>query len=228
MSSEVPRLDASIRSVKGVGEKRADALGTAGIETVEDLLYYIPRRYLDRSHVLPISRLPLDEEVTVIGEVESFGFRRGGKPRFVMTLGDRTGFLECIWFRGLEYMRRRFSTGDTVAVSGKVGFFRTKQMVHPEVEILSSQGEESLLHTGRVIPIYPGTAELKARRLDSRGLRRTVRAALDEFAPPDRGDAVGGGDRAKRAHAAGRGDHRGTLSGFMGSGPARPIETGIR
>ena len=183
MSSEVPRLNASIRSVKGVGEKRADALGTAGIETVEDLLYYIPRRYLDRSHVLPISRLPLNEEVTVIGEVESFGFRRGGKPRFVMTLGDRTGFLECIWFRGLEYMRRRFSTGDTVAVSGKVGFFRTKQMVHPEVEILSSQGEESLLHTGRVIPIYPGTAELKARRLDSRGLRRTVRAALDEFAP---------------------------------------------
>jgi len=183
VSSDVPRLDAPIRSVKGIGDKRADALRTVGIETVEDLLYYLPRRYLDRSHVLPISQLPLDEEVTVIGEVEAAGFRRGGKPRFVMTLGDRTGFLECVWFRGLEYMRRRFSQGDTLAVSGKVSFFRVKQMVHPEVEVLSSAGEESLLHTGRVIPIYPGTAELRARRLDSRGLRRLVRGALDEFAP---------------------------------------------
>ena len=183
MSSEAPKLDAPVHSVKGIGSKRAEVLRTVGIETVEDLLYYLPRRYLDRSHVLPIAKLPLDEEVTVIGEVEAAGFRKGGKPRFVMTLGDRTGLLECIWFQGLQYMRRRFSQGDTLAVSGKVSFFRVKQMVHPEVEVLSAAGEESLLHTGRVIPIYPGTEELRVGRLDSRGLRRLIRGALDDFAP---------------------------------------------
>jgi ATP-dependent DNA helicase RecG len=154
-----------------------------GVETVEDLLYYIPRRYIDRSTILPISQLPLEEEVTVLGRVERFGMRKSakrGKARFVLTLGDETGFLSCVWFSGTRYMQKLFCVGDLVAVSGKVTLYGEKQITHPEFEILSSKGETDLLHTGRVIPLYPSNAELKNAGLDSRGFRRIIKGGLDK------------------------------------------------
>jgi RecG-like helicase len=53
-----PKLDLtdSVQYVKGIGPVRAEALGQIGVETVEDLLYYVPRRYLDRSTILPTAK----------------------------------------------------------------------------------------------------------------------------------------------------------------------------
>ncbi len=175
-----------IHILQGIGPKRTQILTSVGVETVEDLLYYIPRRYIDRSKILPISQLPLEEEVTVLGRVERFGLRKSGKrgkARFVLTLGDETGFLSCVWFSGTRYMQKTFSVGDLVAVSGKVTLYGEKQITHPEFEILSSKGETDLLHTGRVIPLYPSNAELKSAGMDSRGFRRIIKAGLDAVAP---------------------------------------------
>ncbi|MCK5118217.1 MAG: ATP-dependent DNA helicase RecG [Candidatus Latescibacteria bacterium] len=172
-----------VHALPGIGPKRAQVLASVGVETVEDLLYYIPRRYIDRSKILPISQLPMGEEVTVLGRVERFGMRKSakrGKARFVLTLGDETGFLCCVWFSGTRYMEKLFSVGDLVAVSGKVALYGEKQITHPEFEILSSKGETDLLHTGRVIPLYPSNAELKNAGLDSRGFRRIIKRGLDE------------------------------------------------
>ena len=65
-SSKVNLTD-SVQYVKGIGPVRAEALGEIGVETVEDLLYYIPRRYLDRSTILPIAKVRAGATVTVIG-----------------------------------------------------------------------------------------------------------------------------------------------------------------
>jgi ATP-dependent DNA helicase RecG len=150
------------------------------VETVADLLNYIPRRYLDRSTLIPIDKLRPDEQATVVGRVETCGFEKGRRPRFVLILSDRTGFLHCTWFHGHEYLPKVFHTGDTVVVSGTVTLFRGKQMTHPEFEILSGD-EGELIHTGRVVPLYPSTAELKRARLDSRGLRRIIKPCLDRL-----------------------------------------------
>ena len=174
------RLETPVQYLKGVGPRRAALFKSVGVETVEDLLYYIPRRYLDRSTVTPISQLQPQQSATVIGRVETAGFQRGRKRRFAVILSDRTGFLNCIWFHGLEYLPQRFQIGDTVAVSGTVTLFQGKQMTHPEFEILSGEDDE-LIHTGRVVPLYPSTAELKKARLDSRGLRRIIKPALDRI-----------------------------------------------
>jgi ATP-dependent DNA helicase RecG len=174
------RLDTPVQYLKGVGPRRATLLKSVGVESVEDLLHYIPRRYLDRSTLTLISRLKADQTATVLGRVESFGFQRGRAPRFVLILSDQTGFLQCTWFHGLEYLPKVFQTGDTVAVSGTVTSYRGKQMIHPEFEILSGDDDE-LIHTGRVVPLYPSTAELKRARLDSRGLRRIIKPALDRI-----------------------------------------------
>ncbi|MFQ6674360.1 MAG: hypothetical protein ACE5GH_06205, partial [Fidelibacterota bacterium] len=59
------RLDTPVQFVKGVGPKRAGALVDEGVETVRDLLYYFPRRHLDRTSVTPIRALEKDRVVTV-------------------------------------------------------------------------------------------------------------------------------------------------------------------
>jgi len=179
----VHMLDMPVTSVDGVGPRRARALGSVGIETVWDLLHYIPRRYIDRSRVSTISGLRIGQrDVTVIGHVRSVRIVRGRRPRLIVTVSDGTGLLNCVWFNEVSAFRKAFSVGDEVAFSGNVDFFGGKQMVHPEFEVISSGEGTDLLHTGRIIPLYPLVSELKARGLTNRGMRRIVKAALDRFA----------------------------------------------
>ncbi len=178
-------LGDSVQYLKGIGPERAKALSSVGIKTIEDLLYYIPRRYLDRSAILPISKLKVGSTATVIGRVEAFGIKRGRRPQFHVILKDQTGFLHLIWFSKIKYVKNLFEENDLVIASGQITHFYGLQMVHPEFEILSkSDGEandEELIHTGRNIPLYPSTAELKKYRLDSRGLRRILKPLLDNL-----------------------------------------------
>ncbi|HEX7345117.1 MAG TPA: hypothetical protein VF398_12685, partial [bacterium] len=80
-SAEAPRwgeMDTEVQFVPGVGPNRGRQLERVGIRTVEDLLYYLPRRYLDRSLIMKIQDLDLsDREVTVVGRVTSFKFIGG-------------------------------------------------------------------------------------------------------------------------------------------------------
>jgi len=182
------RLAAPVQYLKGVGPARAEALAGAGVRSVEDLLLYAPRRYVDRRRCLPISDLKEGEQATVLAEVAAAGVARGKRQRFVAKFTDGSGLLEGVWFRGVGYVKGALKSGDLVALSGKVGSYRgTLQMVHPEFEVLGSaeeSGEASELldeavHTGGLIPIYPLTAELRGVGLASRGLRRIIRGALD-------------------------------------------------
>jgi ATP-dependent DNA helicase RecG len=181
-----PKLDLtdSVQYVKGIGPVRAEALGQIGVETVEDLLYYVPRRYLDRSTILPTAKVRAGSTATVIGRVEAFGRARTRKPQFHAILKDKSGFIRLVWFSRLNWVKDVFEENDLVVASGQVTFYRGLQMVHPEFEIISKSSDEDvsgdeLIHTGRVIPLYPSTAALKRVRLDSRGFRRVLKPFLD-------------------------------------------------
>ncbi len=165
-------LNTSIQYVKGIGEKRAQALQEVGVSTILDLLYYFPRRYLDRSHITKIKDLSKNVVATVVGKVEFCGIKQGKRKRFVLVLFDGTGYLNCVWFQRAAYWTKVFSKGETVAFSGKVGFFGEFQMVHPDFDRLTEAGEKDFLHTGRIIPLYPSTEKLSKIGLDSRGFRQ--------------------------------------------------------
>jgi ATP-dependent DNA helicase RecG len=201
---QTPRAarDQSIQYLKGIGPVRAKALAGLGVHTVRDLLFYVPRRYLDRSEVVTISRL---REIaagnsvrergdalrfyTVLAEVRSFqtvGFRQ--KSRFVLVVTDQTGSMQCVWFGGVQYWKTRFRLGDTLALSGSPTFYgRILQFVHPEIDRISGRSDETepddidltkLMNTGGLIPIYPSTAELDRVGLHSGGLRRVIQGLL--------------------------------------------------
>ncbi|MCK4385877.1 MAG: DEAD/DEAH box helicase, partial [candidate division Zixibacteria bacterium] len=176
-------MEDSVQYLKGIGPEKAKVLNSVGIKTIEDLLYYIPRRYLDRSTILPINKLKVGSTVTLIGRVEASGIAKTRRPQFQVILKDKTGFIRLVWFSQLKWVKNLFEENDLVVASGQVTLYRGLQMVHPEFEIVSKSdgkgNDKELIHTGRIIPLYSSTAELKKFRLDSRGLRRVLKPLLD-------------------------------------------------
>ncbi len=173
-------LSTSVQFLKGIGEKRAKCLNEVGVESILDLLYYFPRRYLDRSHITKINALKADTTVTVVGKVQFCGIKMGRRKRFVLVIFDGTGFLNCVWFNRVDFWNKIFEKGETIAFSGKVGYFGEYQMVHPDFDRLSDEGDKNFLHTGRIIPLYPSTEMLGKTGLDSRGFRRILKSALKD------------------------------------------------
>lgn len=174
-------LEWPVDRIPGIGQKRAVALQNAGIYTIGDLVYYFPRRYLDRSTVTQINRLKPDQEVTVVARVIQFTVQKGRRNRFVLIVGDGTGFLHCIWFSRLPYWYKAFKHGEWLALSGKVGFFKGLQMTHPEFDRLGITGEGEQVHTGKIIPLYPSSESLGQAGFDSRGFRRILHAVLKNW-----------------------------------------------
>lgn len=176
-------LDSSVQYIKGIGPKKAELLRKeAGIETIEDLLYYIPRRYLDRSSLKPIGRLEVGEIATIIATVENISVV-GSRRRFLdLRVSDESGTLHIIFFGGIQFLQRMFSPGDTLLFSGKVDFFKTRQMVHPDFDFIDSDSRIASIHAGRIVPLYRSTEKLRAAGFDSRGFRRVMRTAIDAFA----------------------------------------------
>ncbi len=192
----------NVQFVRGIGPRKAAALEQAGVRTVRDLLFYVPRRYLDRSHIVSIAQLrgmanaaasappEVRQEATVIGEVRSFRVvGTGRKGRLVVILADATGSMQLVWFGGVSYWKTRFHIGETLAVSGQPSSFgAVLQFVHPDIDRIASAGTEEggevdwrgRLNTGGLVPLYPSTQELSKVGLDSSGFRRLLAGVLEQ------------------------------------------------
>ncbi|HSV98247.1 MAG TPA: ATP-dependent DNA helicase RecG [Spirochaetota bacterium] len=171
-----------IQYIKGIGPKKAEILkAEAGIETVEDLLYYGPRRYLDRSSFKSITDCFAGEMVTVTGTIQKLAIS-GRRRRFLeVTIDDGSDSLSGVFFAGIQYFQKIFVPGSSVIFSGKIEVFRGKQIVHPEFDFFDEDSRIKSIHAGRVIPLYRSTEKLKALGFDSRGFRRAIRTAIDEY-----------------------------------------------
>ena len=120
-----------------VGSKRAQLLRQLGLYSVEDLLTYFPRTYLDRSKILPIAKLVPGDSTTVIGTVMKSGVQQlKNRTIFKVLIKDDTGFLSLNWFHGGKWLQSQFKTGDLISVSGKVDFFQGPTMSHPDFDFL--------------------------------------------------------------------------------------------
>jgi ATP-dependent DNA helicase RecG len=175
-----PSLADDVSVLPGVGERRAEPMRRAGADTVGALFRYYPRRYLDRSTVTPIHELT-DEAgaVTVVGEVVATGLAgQGRKMRLELRIQDESGgVMKAVWFRGAHYLHRLFRKGDKLALHGQVQQYgKTFSMAHPETDKLESNAPA--LTTGRIIPLYPGTAALDKVGMNSRALRRVIYGAF--------------------------------------------------
>jgi ATP-dependent DNA helicase RecG len=188
------QLGTSVKYVKGVGPKLAELLAGKGIQTLDDLLHYLPFRYEDRLNPRGIAELRAGEMATVIAEVRTSGlFRTRRMPIFQMTAGQGRTRLKCIWFNA-TYLKDKFKPGQIVALYGKVEQdYRggELQLTQPQFEIIgeASEGgsddsaEQKLaasLEIGRIVPIYEAIGQ---GRLSSRWFRRVIHTALENLDP---------------------------------------------
>ena len=170
----------SLQYIKNVGPTRAKVLSEIGLECSEDLLYYFPRRHLDRTTVTAISLLKKDMVTTIVGKVETCGERKTRKGKlFQAVLSDGTGFLTLLWFNGIPYIKKSIEIGDQFAVHGKIEFYNGLQIVHPEYDKLNI--DDDPLNTGSVIPLYPLTQELQKAGIENRFFRKIIRRMLKEI-----------------------------------------------
>jgi len=190
-------LHTPVQYVKGIGPRLAEILAGKGINTVEDLLYYLPFRYEDRINPRRIDQLRPGEMATIIAEVRGAGlFRtpRRGIQIYQMTAGQGRDSITCLWFNA-AYLKDKFKAGQTVALYGRVEEPRRGrnriQLMQPQFEILSEPLEEAAgkspedlaaesLEIGRIVPIYESAAY---GRLSPRWFRRVVHRALEELSP---------------------------------------------
>jgi ATP-dependent DNA helicase RecG len=170
-------LGAQLTVLQGVGPRHAQTLGQLGMNTLGDMLYYFPRRYEDYSQLKPIKNLWVNEQVTVIGAVQSVATRpiRGGKAQIVeVVITDGTGALRLSWFNQ-PWIANRMKNGDNVAVSGKLDQYLGRLVMNnPDVEPVEAEH----LHTNRIVPVYPLTA-----RITQKWLRGLMSQVVNYWAP---------------------------------------------
>jgi len=156
-------LDSPITVVKGISTSVEKKFAKLNVRTVRDLLYFFPRRYVDYSQKKPISELIEGEEQTTIGtiwqaRVATLGNRQGTEA----IVGDETGNIRAVWFNQ-PYLAKSFRTNARIVLSGTVGLFKGHKVFEsPEWELL---GDKELIHTGRLVPVYPLTQGLYPRQV---------------------------------------------------------------
>ncbi len=175
-ASELLRgLRGRVDTIKGIGPHKAEVLQKVGVETVNDLLFYLPRRYDDYTQLLPIARLQPNQIVTVIGTVRSTEVRiaAGGRKDFYMTIDDGTAPMPVTFF-GQHWLIRQIRPDQQVVIRGVTGIYRNRiQMTNPEWEF----AEADNLQAARIVPVYALTEGLSAKEI-----RSNVKAAVDSWA----------------------------------------------
>ena len=165
MQGKYSDLNTPVRYLKGVGPKKSECLSKIGVNTAEDMLYYLPSRYEDRSRFIAIRDVKIGEAQLIKGEIVTVTARRAktGTSLVQAAVTDRTGFIHATWFNQ-PYLKDQFRKGQKVILYGKVELFDKLQIVQPEFEIVE-EGEPDSIHMGRIVPVYSLTEGISQKYL---------------------------------------------------------------
>jgi ATP-dependent DNA helicase RecG len=149
-------LDLSIQALEGVGPKLAEVASEAGIATVGDLLTRFPHRHRDRQ-IVPVAGLEHKQQATIA--VEALGnalrpFRRRGLSILSVKVGDESGAVRATWFNQ-PWLAPKLTEGTKLLLTGSLD----KRGFRVSEYEFSGDPSEGL------VPIHPGTEQLKAQKL---------------------------------------------------------------
>jgi len=174
--SELP-----IEIIPGIGEAKKKVLNKIDIKTVEDLLYYFPRRYVDRS--IHDQFFLQEGYLTLLVKIQSSYLAHGKKSRLVVQCRTIQGNpISLLFFHGIQYYRYALKKEKSYVVSGKLEMYKgVPTMIHPEMEAIDEEDLDNAIHSGGIIPIYSTTEALKKVGLDSRGLRKIIHTVIQKI-----------------------------------------------
>lgn len=174
-------LHKPIDYLKGVGPNRAQLLRQdLNIQTVQDLLYFFPNRYIDRSqHFTPSSLPQTTAEVQVVGSIihlETVKQKKGS--RLVATFSDGQNTMELVWFRGQQWIQKSLQLNKAYVAFGRLNWFGKKcSIAHPELVFV----EEHEQRKGNFQAVYPSTESLVKSGISQRIIRQIMVHLFDEL-----------------------------------------------
>jgi len=197
IKNRLSKLSTPLKEVKGIGPKLAQMFAKKGLNTVEDILYFMPIRYEDRRQMKKIARLIAGAKEAASGDIMALGEVFYSRRKvFEMTIGDGSGFLRLKWFNyRLPAMKKKYKIGQRLVVYGEINIFGGhKDIIHPDVEIFEKGDELDSINPclmppidafeGRpagtgfnaIVPVYSQVANMHQKTI-----RRIIRGIIDEF-----------------------------------------------
>ncbi len=185
-------LASPVEEVKGIGPKTAEVLHKAGIFTLRDLVYHLPRDYEDFQQAQNISDLK-PGKVTVKAKVENVRLRRMRRNLNLVeaTLRDKSGAIRAIWFNQ-PYRAKQFDAGKDYYFSGTMalshGYY---QISNPSATLADDYDAKA--STAKIQPVYPARGSIKSQ--DFKKFIKTIDnniALIPDMIPnyPGRADAL--------------------------------------
>lgn len=167
-----------IKFLAGVGPKKAEILNKElNVFSVEDLLYYFPYKYIDRSRIYFIheidGNMPYIQLRGRITGFETHGERH--KKRLVAHFTDGTGYIDLVWFQGAKFIEDKYKLNLPYIVFGKPTMFGDKfNIAHPDIDPYINEEERP---TG-LMPYYNTTEKMKNHYLNSKAIQKMMAAAF--------------------------------------------------
>jgi ATP-dependent DNA helicase RecG len=178
----VSSINDNIQFVSGVGPKRAEQItAELGISTIEEMMYYFPYKYIDRTKVYSISEIHPDlQYIQLRGRILEFKYIGAGKgKRLTARFYDKTGAIELVWFKGLTWITKTYKTNVEYVIFGKPTLFSNNiNITHPEIED-AVRFEKSL--TTSLQPQYSVSEKLKAQFVTSKTIRLIQENIFKQF-----------------------------------------------
>lgn len=135
-------LNTELTYIKGVGPKRAEILyKEIGVKTVEDIIYYFPYKYIDRSRFYKIIEIKSDAVyVQIRGKFCCFSTEGQGAKKYLHgEFFDETGSIDVVWFKRIDWVKKKISPLKEYILFGKPKIFKNRFSIsHPEFESVES------------------------------------------------------------------------------------------
>lgn len=182
----------SINQLHGVGAHLAGKLEKLGIRTVQDMLFHLPLRYIDRTRITPIGALQPLSEVVLEGEVRAADIAYGKRRSLMCRVQDNTGAVTLRFFHFSKAQQQNLRPGARIRCYGEIRRGSSGlEMYHPEYRLLDHANPPAL--EKKLTPIYPATEGLtqqRLRALANQALARLTQHNLNELIPPELTEAL--------------------------------------
>lgn len=177
------RLDQiPVTRLRGVGKQLNEKLARVGIASIQDVLFHLPLRYMDRTRISPIAGLQANTEVVIEGEVRGSDIVFGRRRSLICKVQDTTGLITLRFFHFTAAQRTNLSAGRRIRCYGEVRPGSTGlELYHPEYQLLDEHNPRSLEQ--HLTPVYPATEGLTQYRL--RSLAEQALKFLDSEKPSE-------------------------------------------
>lgn len=168
----------AIMYLQGVGPKKADILQKeVGVSSYEDLLFYFPYKYIDRSRFYKIAEIEGNMPyIQLKGRILYFDHVGEGRTkRLVGKFTDGTGTIDLVWFKGISYITDKVHVGKDYIVFGKpTEFGHIYNIPHPDIDPLEQADQVA----SGLTPFYNTTERMKKSFLNSRVIQNMQYALL--------------------------------------------------